>query len=238
MAPPKQPPTPPYQQELLDFEVNPTKGCVSALRQTPTSKPLARVILGHGAGASMQHVHMQSLADSLANQNIETIRYQFPYMEAGGGRVDSLETCIDTIVGAIRLSYEFPPLPTFLAGHSFGARMSSHFVAETSSTLRGVIYFSFPLHPSKKPNTKRAEHLSSVGLPQLFVSGTRDSLADLNLLEPIVEELENAKLHLVDTADHGFKILKRTRVSSETVYEEAARVTKSFIIKHSKSVSK
>lgn len=213
----------------MKFLVSSEKGQVSACHQ-PADNPIARMVLGHGAGANMLHVHMQSLADALAANGIETLRYNFPYMERGGGRTDKLEVCIDTIGAALKLNDSIvPELPTFVAGHSFGGRMSSHFAASEQPCIAGMIYFSFPLHPAKKPDTKRAAHLRTISLPQLFISGTRDALAEMPLLEPIVADLTKASLHKIDTADHGFKILKRTRLSTEDVYIEAARVTRAFI---------
>lgn len=214
----------------LTFTATAEKGNVSAIYQS-AEKPIARFVFGHGAGANMSHLHMQSLADALAANNIETLRYNFPYMEAGGGRTDNLPVCLETIGNALELSNGLKPeLPTFLCGHSFGGRMSSHFTSEMQPDLKGIVYFSFPLHASKKPDTKRAANLSNIKLPQLYVSGTRDTLADLDLLEPIISSLPNAQLHKVDTADHGFKILKRTRQSTEDVYTEVGRVVREFVL--------
>jgi predicted alpha/beta-hydrolase family hydrolase len=215
--------------DILNLHVSAEKGNVSACHLT-AAKPIARLVFGHGAGANMQHSHMQQLADALKDNGIDTLRYNFPYMERGGGRTDKLEICTDTIRAALELGANLPPkLPMFLAGHSFGGRMSSHFAASEQPDIAGIVYFSFPLHPSKKPDTKRAEHLSEITIPQHFISGTRDTLAELPLLEPIVKSLTGATLHKIDTADHSFKILKRTRQSSENVYNEAARSVRAFI---------
>lgn len=219
------------------FLASKSKGIVSATHQA-AQKPIARFVMGHGAGANMSHAHMQSLADALADNGIETLRYNFPFMESGGGRVDTLPVCLDTIENALALSLrlkaglqtEVPhELPTFLCGHSFGGRMSSHFAAEKQPEIAGIVYFSFPLHPSKKPDTKRAAHLKEILVPQLFVSGSRDTLAEMELLRPIIDSLSNAVLHEIETADHSFKILKRTRQSAEDVYTEAGRVVESFV---------
>ena len=219
--------------DLLTFQVSPEKGEVSACYQ-PAETPVALLVLGHGAGANMLHNHMQQLTDTLAQQNISTLRYNFPFMEKGSGRADNLEVCLDTIDAALKTAKELakevsPALPLYLAGHSFGGRMSSHYAAELKPDISGLVYFSFPLHPAKKPETKRARHLTEVQVPQLFVSGTRDTLAELTLLEPIVAGLKAATLYKIDTADHGFKILKRTRQSTEDVYSEAARAVASWL---------
>jgi predicted alpha/beta-hydrolase family hydrolase len=214
----------------LTFTATADKGSVSAIHQS-AEKPMARFVMGHGAGANMSHLHMQSLANALAANNIETLRYNFPYMETGGGRTDSLPVCLETIGNALELSNGLKPeLPTFLCGHSFGGRMSSHFASERQPSINGVVYFSFPLHASKKPDTKRAANLSDIKLPQLYISGTRDTLADLDLLEPIIGTLANAQLYKVATADHGFKVLKRTRQSNEDVYTEVGRIVREFVL--------
>jgi hypothetical protein len=227
----------------LTFIVSPEKGTVSALHQA-VEHPVARFVFGHGAGANMQHSHMQQLTDALSQHHIDTLRYNFPYMQAGGGRTDSLPVCMATIKNALKLAATLEPqLPTFLCGHSFGGRMSSHYLAAEAAAersaaknitnqlfnIKGAVYFSFPLHPSKKPGVIRAAHLSDVKVPQLFISGTRDTLASLDLLEPIIKTLANASLHKVATADHGLKILKRTRQSSEDVYSEASRVVGAWV---------
>jgi len=227
----------------LTFIASPEKGMVSALYQA-TERPVARFVFGHGAGANMQHSHMQHLADSLSHNNIDTLRYNFPYMQAGGGRTDTLPVCLSTIGNALSLAAtRAPQLPIFLCGHSFGARMSSHYLATNDAAtnhgannradqnvdIKGVVYFSFPLHPSKKPDVIRAAHLGNIQVPQLFVSGTRDTLASLDLLEPIINVLANARLHKVDTADHSLKILKRTRQSSEDAYSEAGGIVGAWV---------
>lgn len=224
------------------FLASETKGLVSAIHQT-AQNPIALFVMGHGAGANMSHAHMQGLADALAENGIETLRYNFPFMETGGGRVDNLPICLDTIENALALSLNLQrdlqtslqadlteKLPTFLCGHSFGGRMSSHFAAEKPPKIAGIVYFSFPLHPSKKPDTKRAAHLKEILVPQLFVSGSRDTLAEMALLAPVVKSLPNAALHIIETADHSFKILKRSRQSTEDVHTEAGRVAKSFVL--------
>ena len=221
--------------QYLAFIASLEKGEVSALHQA-IERPVARFVFGHGAGANMQHTHMQHLADALSHNNIDTLRYNFPYMQAGGGRTDNLPVCLATIGNALKLAETLSPeLPTFLCGHSFGGRMSSHYAAAVACDaavgkhIAGLVYFSFPLHPSKKPDVIRAAHLGDILIPQLFISGTRDTLANLDLLEPIIEALPAASLHKIDTADHGLKILKRTRVSTEDVYSEAGRVVAAWV---------
>jgi predicted alpha/beta-hydrolase family hydrolase len=203
------------------------------------------LVFGHGAGAPLDHVHMNSICDALANVGIATFRFNFPFMEKGGGRTDNLPTCIEVIDHAVKQGRRMlaeisgsqaamrkPSSKLLLGGHSFGGRMASHYAAMHTDSIDGLVYFSFPLHPSKKPDTKRALHLTDIRVPQLYLSGTRDSLAEMELLKPIIDKLDNAELVTLDTADHGFKILKRTRISPESVYDEAARALVSWISQH------
>lgn len=216
----------------LSFVVNEEKGEVDALLIKP-KKPVAILVFAHGAGANFRHAHMTNIAESMAAFGIATLRFNFPYMQQGKPRTDNIPTCIETFTNAIRLTRnKVRNLPLYIGGHSFGGRMSSHYIAETADArVSGLVYFSFPLHNAKKPDTRRADHLPTIQKPMLFLSGTRDALADLSLLKPIVQTLDNGKLHELDTADHSFKILKRTRQAAEDVYTEAARVTADWITK-------
>jgi predicted alpha/beta-hydrolase family hydrolase len=204
---------------------------VSALFMLPENATHL-LILAHGAGANMRHATMQAIAERLAEVGIATLRFNFPFMEAGRPRVDSPEVSGATIRAAAATAREVAPgLPLLAGGHSFGGRMTTNAAAESPiEGVKGIILFSFPLHMPDKPATKRAEHLSSVTVPMLFLSGTRDKLADLDLLKPVVEKLNPlAALHLLDTADHSYKILKRTRESKEDVFVEMARVVREWI---------
>ncbi len=227
-------------ETTLQFTATDEKGLVSALLNRPEDSR-AVIVLAHGAGANMHHSHMQFLATALAKQGLATLRFNFPYMEAGGKRTDGQAVCIETISNAVNLANDLTgDLPLFVGGHSFGGRMSSHAVSagETSQKqgscdgflrCRGLIFFSFPLHPGDKPAVKRADHLYSINLPMLFLNGTRDSLAERDLLEGVTRHIAGAELHWLETADHSFKILKRNRRSTEDVYDEAARVAVSFV---------
>ena len=137
-----------------------------------------------------------------------------------------------TVRSAAAAAHEAAPdLPLFVGGHSFGGRMASHAAAEAPiPRVRGLVFFAFPLHPPGRPSVDRAAHLPEVTVPMLFLSGTRDKLAELELLEPVVEGLEQATLHRLETADHGFKVLKRSRQSDEDVYDEMARVLKGWAL--------
>jgi len=179
------------------------------------------VVLAHGAGADMNHQHMQSLADMLGGLGLNTLRFNFPYKEDGGHRTDKLEVCLATI-DAVLASPCLTSAP-YLAGHSFGGRMMTHWAAEHGDAdIAGLILFSFPLHGAKKPDTRRAAHLPDITYPMLFLSGERDNMADPALMNTLAERLPQAHLTWLETADHSYKPLKRSRQRTDTVYEEAA----------------
>lgn len=217
------------------FLATPEKGEVSALLNCPDQADTL-LVLGHGAGAGMRHQNLEALSAGLADLNIGTLRYQFPFRERGGGR-DSEATSLATVRSAVReAGMRKPGLPLIAGGHSFGGRMTSLAAAKTTGSedpmqsLSGIVYFNFPLHAPGKPSTHRATHLGDITVPQLFVSGTRDALARLDLLEEVLAGLtETATLHLIETANHGFKVLKRTRTSTEDPILEACRVTREWV---------
>jgi predicted alpha/beta-hydrolase family hydrolase len=172
---------------------------------------------------------MQAIADAFVRVGIATLRFDFPFMEAGRKRVDPPTVATAAIEAAFRHAQAQSGLPLFLAGHSFGGRMASHAVLDRGLHPKGLIYCSFPLHAAGKPSTKRAAHLALVSRPMLFLSGTRDRLAERDLLDPLLAELPHSELHLIDTADHGYAVLKRTRATTEGVYEEMGRVAREFV---------
>ena len=213
----------------LQFTATPEKGEVSAILVRPEGATHL-LLLGHGASTNMRHATLQAIAERLAEQGMATFRYNFPYSEKGSGR-NSTETCVATVRSAAAAAHKAAPDLTLLAGgHSFGGRMTT--TAQSEEPLDGVVglaLFSFPLHLPGRPDTKRAEHLSNIKIPMLFLSGTRDELATLDLLEPVVKGLDKkATLHLLDTANHSYKVLKKTRVSDEDVFVEMARVVNAW----------
>ena len=213
----------------VNFIATPEKGHVSALLTRPNNATHL-LVLGHGASSNMRTPMLQTIAECLAEHSIATFRYNFPYSEHGGGR-NSNEVCIATIRSAVAAArVAVPDLPMLAGGHSFSGRMTSTAqAAEPLDGVTGLVFFSFPLHPAGALGTTRAEHLKDVGIPMLFLSGTRDALAELDLLEPVCDSLgSKTTLHLVDTADHSFKILKRTRTSNEDVFVEMARVLRDW----------
>jgi predicted alpha/beta-hydrolase family hydrolase len=186
------------------------------------------LVLGHGAGAGMHHSFMAELASRLADQRIATLRYRFPYREAGRRRPDRAATLESTTRAAIAAGGELAPdLPLLAGGKSMGGRMTSRAVAaEPATHLRGIVFFGFPLHPAGRPSVERADHLISVRLPMLFLQGDRDRLAELDLLSPVCDELgERATLHRIAGADHGFHVLKRFGRTDDEVLTELAATT-------------
>lgn len=189
----------------------------------------AALVLAHGAGAGMRHKSMQAIADALERRGIATLRFEFPYMALGRNRVDSPEVATQAIADAYAAAAERTKLPIWLGGHSFGGRMASHAVVDREVPAAGLIFCSFPLHMPGKPDTKRAQHLKAIRQPMLFLSGTRDELADAALLEPLVASLPTATLHWLDTADHGYRVLKRSRARTDGVFDEMAEVARAFV---------
>jgi predicted alpha/beta-hydrolase family hydrolase len=183
---------------------------VSGLLTQP-SRPRACYVFAHGAGAGMAHSSMETIAAGLAERGIATLRYQFPYMEKGSKRPDPPAVAHAAVRAAVAEAVRCcPALPLIAGGKSFGGRMTSQAQAKTPLTgVRGLAFLGFPLHPAGKPSSDRAKHLADVKIPMLFLQGTRDALAELNLLEPVVKGLgSRATLHLSDGADHSFHVLK------------------------------
>jgi predicted alpha/beta-hydrolase family hydrolase len=208
----------------LRFEATQEKGEISALLMRPQTATHI-LVFGHGAGTNMRHATMQAIAEALAEREIATFRYNFPYSEHGTAR-NSTPVCVETIRNAVKAAQNAAPGLSLLAGgHSFGGRMTSNAQSEEPlENVKALVFFSFPLHLPRKPDTKRAEHLKEIKIPMLFLSGTRDEFAELDHLKPVVRKLgKRATLHLIDTANHGYKILKKSRKSGENVFDEMAR---------------
>jgi predicted alpha/beta-hydrolase family hydrolase len=201
------------------------------LWQCPTDA-VAALVLAHGAGAGMRHASMQGIADAFERRGIATLRFDFPYMVEGRNRVDPPDVATASIAAAYESAAERTQLPIWVGGHSFGGRMASHAVVDREVPATGLIFCSFPLHMPRKPDTKRAQHLGKIRRPMLFLSGTRDELAERALLEPLVKALPNAELHWLDTADHGYRVLKRSRARTDSVFDEMAEAARAFIDAH------
>ena len=180
-------------------------------------------MLAHGAGAGMTHKTMAAIADGLAERDIATLRYQFPYMERGSKRPDSPAVAHAAVrAAAAEAGGRSPKLPLFAGGKSFGGRMTSQ--AQALAPLpgvRGLVFFGYPLHPSGKPSVERAAHLTDVKVPMLFLQGSRDTLAEVDLLRPVVAGLgKRVTLTLFANADHSFHVPVKTGRTDANVLAE------------------
>ncbi len=181
-------------------------------------------VLAHGAGAGMMHPFMVAVAESLAERGIATLRYQFPYMERGSKRTDTPKLAHATVRAAVaEAARRLPGMPLFAGGKSFGGRMTSQAqAAEPMPGVRGLILLGFPLHPAGKPSDERAAHLSDVKVPMLFLQGSRDDLAQLDLLRPLVKRLgRRTTLRVFEDADHSFHVPARSGRKDAEVLAEA-----------------
>jgi uncharacterized protein len=214
----------------------PGAGEVSALLILP-QQARALYVLAHGAGAGMRHPFMEAIAQRLAARAIGTLRYQFPYMEPrlgapggeqrvhGGRRPDPEPVLLATVQAAVAAAHEAAGgVPLLAGGKSMGGRMTSRAAAaESLAGVAGLVFLGFPLHPAGQPGTSRADHLANVERPMLFLQGTRDTLADLGLLRPVIERLgARATLRVIEHADHSFHVLKRSGRTDEQVLDELA----------------
>jgi predicted alpha/beta-hydrolase family hydrolase len=195
---------------------------VSALLNRP-SQARACFVFAHGAGAGMTHAFMEAVADGLCERGVATLRYQFPYMEKGSKRPDAPAVAHAAVRAAVaEAARRCKGLPLIAGGKSFGGRMTSQAQAATPlEGVHGLAFFGFPLHPAGKPSSDRAKHLGDIRIPMLFLQGSRDSLAELSLLEPVVKSLKRlASLHVVKDADHSFHVPARSgRKDSEVMNE-------------------
>ncbi len=214
----------------LRFVASSSTGEVSGLLVRPDNARYL-LVLGHGAGAGMRHRFMEALVEQLAMDHVATLRYQFPYTEHGRTRPDPAPILMATVRSAVVAAGRAGgDLPLIAGGKSMGGRMSSMAAAkEPLPEVRGLVFFGFPLHPAGKPGTDRAAHLRDVTVPMLFLQGTRDNLADLQLLQPVCRELgPKSRLHIVEGADHSFHVLKRSGRTDEEVLEELSAATRAW----------
>jgi predicted alpha/beta-hydrolase family hydrolase len=195
----------------------------SGLWQAPDGAR-ACLVLAHGAGAGMTHRAMEAIAEGLSRLGVATLRYQFPYMELDKKRVDSPVVAHGAVRAAVAAAQERAGgLPLFAGGKSFGGRMTSQAQAKAPlPAVRGLVFFGFPLHPAGKPSVERAAHLSEISIPMLFVQGTRDTLADPELLQDVIGGLgARARLQAVPDADHSFHVPARTGRKDAEVLDQA-----------------
>lgn len=218
-----------FTAKKIQFSISEEIGITSGLYIRPV-KPKYLLVLAHGAGAGMEHPFMENLALHLAQNKVATFRFNFAYMENGKKVPDRPKKALPTILAAINQAKKLAKgVPILLGGKSFGGRMSSQLMAEESfSEIKGIIYFGFPLHAIGKPSMDRAAHLIDIKQPQLFLQGTRDKLAEIDLIKKVTKKLKKAKLEIIEGGDHSFKMLKSTGVSHEAVIEKLALLAADF----------
>jgi predicted alpha/beta-hydrolase family hydrolase len=200
----------------------PDGAAVSGLWRAPAGAR-AVLVLAHGAGVGMSHKAMAATADGLAERGVASLRYNFLYMESGSRRPDAPPVAHAAVRAAVaEAARRAPGMALFAGGRSFGGRMTSQAQAiEPLAGVKGLVFFAFPLHPAGKPGDDRATHLADVSVPLLFLQGTRDALAELNLLRPVVERLgARASLVLAEDADHSFHVPAKTGRKDPEVFAE------------------
>lgn len=219
------------EPKRLKIQISEEIGTVSALLLLPDDA-FALLVLSHGAGAGMEHPFMEGLAQELAAQKIGTLRFNFAYMEKGGGP-DRPNKAHPAIVAAVKKALPYAEGLTLLAGgKSFGGRMTSQVAAKGElEAVKGIVYYGFPLHAPGKPGVERAAHLSDIRIPQLFLQGTRDTLANIDLMKEVCGKLPKARLVIMEGGDHSFKTLKRSGITYEEVMRRLAEETADFAAK-------
>lgn len=213
----------------LKIRISEEIGSVSTLLLLP-DKAHSLIVLSHGAGAGMEHPFMESLAAKLAAYGVGSLRFNFAYMEKGSGPPDRPKKAHAVIAKAVDKGIKLADGRTLLAGgKSFGGRMMSQMAATgTLDAVSGVVYYGFPLHAPGRPGIERAAHLSDIAVPQLFLQGTRDKLAEPALIKKVCSGLQGARLVTMEGADHSFKTLKRSGIDPDQVMEKLAQETVDF----------
>jgi predicted alpha/beta-hydrolase family hydrolase len=209
-------------ERRVTFPVGETRSVSGLLRISANAR--ACLVLAHGAGAGMSHPSMEALANGLSERDFATFRYQFPYMEAGGGRPDPPRVAHAAVRAAVAEAARLAPgLPLIAGGRSFGGRMTSQ--AQAASPLpqvSGLVFFAFPLHPPKQVSAERAAHLEGVHIPMLFLQGSRDAMADRRELIALMERLgARATLKTLEHADHSFHVPARSGRTHQQIMDEA-----------------
>jgi len=212
----------------IKFTASKSSGEVSGILIMP-DKAKFLLVFGHGAGAGMKHPFMETVSNNLADEGIATLRYNFPYTEKKLKGPDPAPILMETVRSAVKTASEYAgDIPILAGGKSMGGRMTSMAASNPDKAgmekVKGIVFFGFPLHAPGKPSNDRAEHLYNVKVPMLFLQGTRDKLADLELLKPVIKKLgDKATLHIIESADHSFHLLKSSGRSDEEVLKELAK---------------
>jgi predicted alpha/beta-hydrolase family hydrolase len=207
--------------EPVAIPVDPERTVSGLLMKPPAAT--AALVIAHGAGANMTHKSMAAIAEGLAARDVATLRYNFPYMERGSKRPDAPALAHATVRAAVAEAARLAPdLPLFAGGRSFGGRMTSQAQAlEPLPGVRGLVFFAFPLHAPGKPGVERAAHLADTAVPLLFLQGSNDQFAQLDLLQATVAGLgDRGRLKLVDGVDHSFRIAARSGRKDPEILDE------------------
>jgi predicted alpha/beta-hydrolase family hydrolase len=222
------------KRKEIKFTASKSSGEVSGILCLPPDVKYLYVF-AHGAGAGMNHGFMESVSELLSEQGIGTLRFNFPYVEKGKKSPDPAPILIQTIRSAVEAAKKYSgDIKLFAGGKSMGGRMTSMADAKEPLGVNGIIFFGFPLHAPGKPSNERAEHLYSVSAPLLFLQGTRDKLADLKLLNPVIKKLKDkADIHIIDGADHSFHLPKSMGRTDEEVQKELVIKVKEWMVKNS-----
>jgi hypothetical protein len=215
--------------EPVKIPVDGTEGVSGLWQAAPRAK--ACFVLAHGAGAGMHHPFLESMVAQLTSLRIESLRYQFFYMDRGSKRPDPPKLCHAVVRAAIAEAARRTQVPLIAGGRSFGGRMTSQTQAENPLPgVRGLAFLAFPLHPAKRPAVDRAQHLFAVHIPMLFLQGTRDELAEIQLLQPLLAKLgNNITSKLIDAADHSFHVPARSGRNDASVLTELATTLSDWV---------
>jgi predicted alpha/beta-hydrolase family hydrolase len=218
-------------KKSLKIKISKTIGDVSAIFYFPDNAEQV-LVFAHGAGAGMKNKAMEAISLSLTEQKIATLRFNFPYMEHGRKMPDTKPLCITAINAAVEKAAKLcPHLPLYAGGKSFGGRMTSTAASEGKiDNVKGIVFFGFPLHAPGKPSNDRAEHLYKVNIPMLFLQGSRDALASLELLKPVIKKIgKKAELFLIEGADHSFHCPKEYGLKDGDVTEIMCKEVKRWM---------
>ena len=217
----------------LKIKVNDTDS-VSGILQLPDDA-WCMMVLAHGAGAGMEHSFMQQIANRLENRGIATLRFNFLYMEKGGGRPDLPHVAYSVLKAVVAKAQEAiakKKVPIVGAGKSFGGRMFSQLMSTDSPPdIAALVFYGFPLHAPGKDGKERAEHLSKVKIPMLFLQGTRDSLANIDLIKEVVKSLKKGTISIVEGGDHSFKVPKSAGMTEAQVFDQLVDETVKWLKK-------
>lgn len=209
----------PLTKKSLKIKISKEIGTVSALLYAP-AKPKSILVFAHGAGAGIKNKFMETVALTLGELGIATLRFNFPYMEAGKKVPDRKPVSTASVAAAVNKASElYPRLSVFAGGKSFGGRMTSTAASEDLlPNIKGIVFFGFPLHAPGRPSSDRAAHLFEVKVPMLFLQGTRDALASYDLIKPLCKKLgKKATLYSIDGADHSFHVPKANKLTDPEV---------------------